>query len=262
MKQKFFLSLIWLTLFLTHSVLASDSYMKYFWQYTSAVSGGNGSEICKAVDALDSALPNPSTADEYNKLIWAVQTAASEYEKAGNYDKALYYYEKFVNYASWLEQHDNQNHAENIKLSKAVINHLTLQPEVYMATQNPSDAVYYGAKHEQYYGVFTGTCDGFYPERENAHLLYVRFFDETVESFFYMLPSRPAYLMVAWNVPNENKSDLDRINSGISDEYIIKNLKYINTLPHKVFIRFGAEINCWDMPADKAQHSKRCPAES
>ncbi|MBE6688548.1 MAG: hypothetical protein E7588_04625 [Ruminococcaceae bacterium] len=256
MKQKVILFAACLCVFLSSGVFAGEDYMKYFWAYTSAMSGGNPSEICASVDALDAALPDPSNADEYNKLIWAVQTAASEYEKAGNYDKALYYYQKFVDYAAWLQENDGQNHAENIKLSKAVINHLTLQPEIYIATKNPADAVYYGTKNEPHYGVFNGTCDGFNPESENAHLLYVRFFDETVESFFYMLPDTPSYLLVAWNVPNENKADLDRINSGTSDEYIIENLKYINTLPHKVLIRFGAEINCWDMPADKAQRDE------
>ena len=255
MKFKTLILLLTVVMTLTVSA-ASQDYMSYFWKYTAAASGGNPAEICSAVDALDAALPSPSNVDEYNKLIWAVQTAAKEYEKAGDFDKALYYYEKFVKYAEWLQQNDSQDHAENIKLTKAVIQHLDLTAQVYAATENPADAVFHGAKHEPLYGVFNGTCDGFYDSRENAHLLYVRFFDENVKDFFYMIPEKPVYLMVAWNVPHENKADLDRINSGSDDEYIISNLKYMSTLPHKVLLRFGAEINCWDMPSDKAQRDK------
>lgn len=255
MKFKIFLVLliVWLTL---AAGAREEDYMSYFWKYTAAVSGGNPAEICSAVDDLDNALPSPENTDEHNKLIWAVQTAAKEYEKAGNFDKALYYYEKFVKYAQWLQQNDSQDHAENIKLSQAVIKHLNFTMELYVATENPDDAVYHGAMYEPEYGVFNGTCNGFDSSRENAHLLYVRFFDETIKDFFYMIPKEPVYLMIAWNVPNENKTDLDRINSGNDDEYIISNLKYISTLPHKVLLRFGAEINCWDMPADKTERDE------
>lgn len=257
MKSKLLLFIFCISLLFGYaSGVCADDYMTQFWAYTSAASSGNPAEICAAVDALDAALPEPSNTDEHNKMIWAVQTAAAEYEKAGDYDKALYYYQKFVKYAGWLMTNDGQNHAENIKLSEAVIEHLTLGSEIYVECENPADAVYYGAKHEPQYGVFTGTCNGFDPINETAHLLYVRFFDETVESFEYMIPEEPIYLLVAWNVPNENKSDLDRINSGSADQYIISNLKYLSTLEHKVLIRFGAEVNCWDMPSDKAQRDE------
>ncbi len=251
MKYKLIISAVITAVVLTISAAAAD-FMPYFWKYTAAVSGGNPTEICAAVDALDKVLPQPSNIDEYNKMLWAVYTAALEYEKAGVFDKALYYYEKFVNYADWLMKNDAQEHAENIKLTNAIIQHLTMHPELYVACENPADTVYHGAKYEPVHGTFFGTCADFLPGQETAHLLYVRFFDESVSGFNYMIPDEPVYLLVAWNVPNENKSDLDRINSGDADDYIISNLNYLATLDHKVLLRFGAEVNCWDMPADKA----------
>lgn len=238
------------------TVVSAQDYMPTFWKYTKAVSDGDPAEICAAVDALDEVLPSPSNADEYNKMVWAVYIAATHYEKAENYNKALYYYEKFVRYAEWLQANDNQDHAESIKLTNAVINHLTMTPELYVACEKPTDAVYYGSKHEPRYGTFFGTCNDFLPGRETAHLLYVRFFDETVEGFRYMIPDEPVYLLVAWNVPNEDKSDLDRISSGEADDYIISNLTYLATLDNKVLLRFGAEVNCWPMSADANERSE------
>ncbi len=235
---------------------AAQDYMSYFWKYTEAASSGDPEKICNAVDALDKALPNPCDLKEHNTMIWAVLRAAKEYEISGNYDKALYYYQKFVKYAQWLQENDNQDHSENIKFTNAAINTLSLTPELYIATSQPADAVYYGAKHEPEYGVFNGSCDVYDSDHENAYLLYVRFFDETVKAFDYLIPQDAEYLMIAWNLPNENKSDLERVLSSDYDEYIISNLKYIATLEHKVLLRFGAEVNCWNIPADKAQREE------
>ncbi|MBQ9921378.1 MAG: S-layer homology domain-containing protein [Clostridia bacterium] len=235
---------------------AQPEYMPYFWKYTGAASEGDPDAILKAVNDLDAVLPNPSNVDEHNKMIWAVFKAAPICEEKGDYDKALYYYEKFVKYATYLMENDGQDFAENIKLTQAIIRHLSQTPEVYVACDEPYDVPYYGAKHEQPYGTFFGKCAEFEEGYETGHLIYVQFFNETISSFHYLFPSEPVYTMVAWNVPNENKSDLDKVNSGSWDDYIISDLKFLSTLEHKILLRFGAEVNCWDIPADKAQRDE------
>ncbi|MBQ9921856.1 MAG: hypothetical protein IJO52_06695, partial [Clostridia bacterium] len=205
MKIKTVLLFFVILVFCTAFQVSADDYMTQFWGYTAAVTDGDPVKICSAVDALDAALPSPRDANEHNKLIWAFQTAARENMKLENYDKALYYYRKFVSCAEWLQANDAQHHEENITFANAMINHLELPSELYVACEYPEDAVYYGAKNEPRYGVFNGTCNGFDTQSETAHLLYVRFFDETIESFFYMLPDEDAYLLVAWNLPHESR---------------------------------------------------------
>ncbi|MBQ9940494.1 MAG: S-layer homology domain-containing protein [Clostridia bacterium] len=251
MKNLFLLLLI-ITITAIPVIAAQPSYMSAFWKYTEAASSKNPDLICSAVDALDAALPSPSNSDEYNKMVWATFSAAKEYEIKGNFEKALYYLQKFVKYATWLQENSGQNHAESIKFANATINHLSLTPEIYVSCASPADVPYYNAKYEPRYGTFLGTCNDFDPDTETAHLVYVRFFDEQIESFSYLLPSEPVYTMIAWNFPEENKASLERVANGSADDYIISNLKYLATLPHKILLRFGAEINCWAMPSDMA----------
>lgn len=256
-KLYFIVSAVVLAVLLCLGVLAAQpDYMSYFWKYTGAASGGDPDEILTAVNNLDGVLPSPSNIDEHNKMVWAVFKAAPICEEKGDYDKALYYYEKFVKYATYLMENDGQDFAENIKLTQAIIRHLSIKPEIYVACDEPADVPYYGAKHEPRYGTFFGKCAEFEEGYETGHLIYVQFFNETISSFHYLFPDEPVYTMVAWNVPNENKADLDRVNSGSWDDYIISDLKFLSTLEHKILLRFGAEVNCWDMPADKAQRDE------
>ncbi len=195
-----------------------------------------------------------TTLGEAQANIWKSRRGGIEAEQKESFDTALVEYNKFIEYASYLEKNNGENHWENIKGISALTNHLEGTPELYVEAAKPADAKFYGAKYEPRYGAFVGKCDEFAPGKESAYLLYVRFGSETVKAFEYMLPeNKDIYLVVCWNLPNENKSDLDMVNSGSMDEYIISNLKHISSMPQKILLRFGAEVNCWDMPSDKAQ---------
>lgn len=194
------------------------------------------------------------TFDEAQNNIWKSYIAAFDYEKAGDYDLALNEYNNFISYATYLQDNAGQDHWENIKGLGAIAQHLSMKPELYVESANPADARYYGAKYEPQYGAFYGKCDTFDNENETAFLLYVRFGTEEVGGFSYMIPeNEDIYLEIAWNTPTENKQELDKINSGAMDEYMIRNLQFISTLKQKVLLRFGAEVNCWALPSEKAE---------
>ncbi len=192
--------------------------------------------------------------DEAQNNIWKAYIAAFDYEKAGDYDLALNEYNRFINYATYLQENAGQSHWENIKGLGAIANHLSMKPELYVESTNPADAKYFGAKYEPQFGAFYGKCDTFDKENETAFLLYVRFGTETIGGFSYMIPeNEDIYLEIAWNTPNQNKAELDLINSGAMDEYIVSNLQYVSTLKQKVLLRFGAEVNCWMLPSDETE---------
>ena len=219
--------------------------------YSAAVNSGDDYGICATAEELLSLFPNP-TPDEYKSVVWTYYNAALSYERIGNYDKAAYYYKKYIETAEYLQQHTSEDHTDNIKGFKSALKHIDTEPELYFASTAPKDTPYYGAKHEERYGTFTGMCNTFDPAISNAYLLYVAFFSEDISSFGYLIPSNAEYLDVAWNVPGENKNELDMIASGAYDDYIKRNISYLATLGNKVFLRFGAEVNVWDMPSDSA----------
>ena len=253
-RISFVMSVLVIAALLCLNVFSVDEqFMSHFWEYTAAASEGDPDKILAAVNVLDEILPNPSDVDGHNKMIWAVFKAAPICEEKGDFDKALYYYEKFVKYATYLMENDGQDFAENIKLTEAIIRHLSQVPEVYVACDNPADVPYYGSKHEPEYGTFFGKCAEFEEGYETGHLIYVQFFNETIASFHYLFPSEPVYTLIAWNVPNENKGDLDAINSGAWDDYVISDLKFLSTLEHKILLRFGAEGHGHRLPQGRRQ---------
>lgn len=190
------------------------------------------------------------TTAEAQSKIWTSYHAAFNALKAYDYDKTQTELQNFITYASHLEQYDGQSHWENIKSLSAIKNHLSLSPQLYVEASSPADAKYFGAKHEPEYGAFFGKCDSFAEGKETAYLLYVQFGKETISSFEYLIPKKDdLYLEIAWNLPNENKADLDKVASGSMDSYIMSNLKYVGKLKQKVLLRFGAEVNCWSLPA-------------
>lgn len=230
---------------------AADA-QSYVWAYAAAVDSGDLQAICQSVENLNAIYPNPSGVSETKTMLWPAYNAAFSYDKLGNYAKALEYYQKFIRYAEYLEANNGENHQENIKGINAIINHLMLSPQLYVEAAHPADVPYFGAKNEPASGTYFGKCDEFEAGSESAYLLYVSFFHESVEGFGYMIPQSAQYLEIAWNLPEEGKYSLDMVNSGAYDDYIISNLRYIATLPQKVLLRFGAEVNCWALPEDSA----------
>lgn len=208
------------------------------------------SAILVAVMLASGTTVSALTAQEAQSKIWTSYHAAFNALKAYDYDTTQTEIKNFITYATYLEQNDGQTHWENIKSLSAIQDHLSLSPQLYVEASSPADAKYFGAKYEPEYGAFFGKSDSYKEGKESAYLLYVRFGDEKISSFGYLIPDKKdLYLEVAWNLPNENKADLDKVASGAADGYIISNLKYLATLKQKVLLRFGAEVNCWSLPA-------------
>ncbi len=265
MKLKKIVNLLLSLTILMPSAYAADDYPKGYWaireRYVSADNSADYRGVLEAVADMENLYPNVSTTREHEVLIWPYLSASVAAEKAGYYDKAIEYSQKFINSAKLLQEKTGANHEENIKFREAILNHLTLGPEVYTDATYPADVPFHGAMYENEKGAFVGSCyDGMTGSLDGelvpGFLLYVRFFEESVESFSHMFPEKDdIYFEIAWNVYPENLYSLQRVLEPSSDEYIISNLKYISGIHENVLLRFGAEVNCWEMPADDAERA-------
>ena len=139
-----------------------------------------------------------------------------------------------------------------------------IEPEVYVHANEPADVPYYGAKNEPRAGTYVG-MSGYYDEAlSSAYLLYVRFEEEYAASFAYLLPKTEDYyqLEVAWNIDDRYTENgaieyLGAIADGSHDTYIIENLQYLASLENRgVILRFGAEVNIWDINTQYAKNGR------
>lgn len=265
MNVKKFVSLILiLTMCLSLCTMnASAGFSREFYSardfYANAVSSGDDYGICTAVARMEEFIPNPSSLEEYQAIVWAVYQAALAHERCGNYEKATEYCNKYIRYAEFIQARTGEDHSENIRGFKSLLKHIDTEPELYFASKEAHDALYYGAKYEDGYGTFNGmavspdiSADEFDKSLCNAYSLYVTFFNEDIESFAYRIPSGCKYLQLAWNVPAESRWELETVSNGGADEYIRRNLSYLATRGERVFLRFGAEVNVWEaIPGDE-----------
>ena len=228
--------------------------------YDAAAKCGDDVGICTNVEKMLALIPNPSDVAEYRSTIWAIYKAGLAYERLGNYEKAKEFYNKYIEYARWLEKEAGEDHSENIKGFQTLLDHMSLRPQLYFESYDPADALYYGAKHENIYGTFSGmgTASGEIDEDCcNAFTLYITFFNEYIADAYYRIPENLEYLQIGWNVPNENFGELESIANGSYDSYIETNLRALTERSEKVLLRFGAEVNVWSaIPSDAAQREK------
>ena len=224
--------------------------------YKAAVASGDTSAILDAVKQIEAAYPTPTTTDEYLRLLFPLLEAAKIHEREGRYGKAAEYYGKSLEYAKLLND-ENGAYIDYVNTVEMLYRHNSVTPTVYAETGDVSNIPYYGARAEEVAGCAHGMTDYFDKEFDNAQILYVRFFDEDIEPFYWQLPTDTDdyTLMIGWNVPNENTEDLTRIANGEADDYIRRNLEYLSTLKCRVLVRFGAEVNCWSsLPSSKAAY--------
>lgn len=228
--------------------------------YDAAAKCGDDVGICTNVEKMLALIPNPSDVAEYRSTIWAIYKAGLAYERLGNYEKAKEFYNKYIEYARWLEKEAGEDHSENIKGFQTLLDHMSLRPQLYFESYDPADALYYGAKYENIYGTFSGmgTASGEIDEDCcNAFTLYITFFNEYIADAYYRIPENLEYLQIGWNVPNENFGELESIANGSYDSYIETNLRALTERSEKVLLRFGAEVNVWSaIPSDAAQREK------
>lgn len=237
-------------------VTALPSSAETYWSaqaaYIEAIGIGDGNAIISAVKRIEAVYPTPSDLTEHQRLATPRINAAAAYEKMGKFPEAAEYYRKALyNIEQIRALEDSDVYFDYLNTLTSLIRHNDNVPTVYAETSDTDNIPYYGAAGEDAAGTRQGMCleygYDYDPAFHSAHLLYVQFFSEDIKDFSWLLPSNTDdyLLLVAWNLPEENKTDLDRVNSGEYDEYIIRNLQYLSTLDCDVLIRFGAEVNCW-----------------
>ncbi len=254
MKRKLISIIISLAMILPVAVIHinADTYWSAREAYIAAVENGNLDALIAAVKRIEAVYSDPTDVTAHERLCTPRIHAANAYEAKGQFAMAAEYYRRALEDVERIRALENSDRFyDYTKTLPELIRHNEKVPKVFAETSDTSNIPYYGATGEQIAGTRQGMCldtsADYDPGFHSAHLLYVHFFDEEVESFSWKLPKNTDdfLLLVAWNVPNQNQADLDRINSGEEDEYIIRNLQYLSTLECDVLIRFGAEVNCW-----------------
>lgn len=219
--------------------------------YAKARSSGNEAAILSAVKAIEKAYPKPANATQYERVAFPVYEAAKIYEARTEYDAALTYYQKFLSYITWLQMNTKANYKDHLLNIPKVIQHLSVQPEVYAATTQTVS--YTNGKYEPRRGTLFGACGAYNDTEQSAILRYVTFSvkDKQGENFedyqsTFNAAGENFYIELAWNVPHETIADLNAINNGSRDAYIQKNLSYLKGVKAKVLLRFCAEVNNWN----------------
>ena len=268
MKKTLMILLVVLSLFaISLPCAAAESYWSWQEDWTAAVDRNDGDEIIQCVKRLEAIYSNPSSETEHARLCFVLERGALEYEKKSLYPEAYSYYQKALKSYQWLNDHGT-NYYDKLLILKAQLQHLQGYFEIYATTSQPTDVPYYGAKNEPRQGTYYGMCGTWLHHNQSAYLQYVQFPTEYVDSYAgnFLDLKEDSLLEIAWNVRDENKGYetkdcLDEINSGKYDQYIIHNLKYLNSIGHKVLLRFGAEVNVWvDLPSDANGKAEYCRA--
>lgn len=124
----------------------------------------------------------------------------------------------------------------------------------------------YGAKYEPQKGVLFGEIASYtnradYKDKQtpmydqsSATIVFVRFETETFKDFDWMIKPQAEQgriLELAWNLYGEGES-LDLVLN--SRDKIVSEAKYMASLDAPVFLRFAAEMNVWEKPADAKKY--------
>ena len=260
-------SIRWIACFTLSTVLlavmpiftSAETYWAALAAYTEAVENGDDDGVIDAVRRIEAAYPAPDDAESAMRIMFPSMKVASIYESRGQFDLAAKYYARFLE-MNEITKDEGYDFSDYEKALTALYRHNGFSPTVYAETGDVNNIPYYSARSESRAGVSHGMCMTYDPELSNAYLLYATYFSEDIEDFSWQLPTdtEDFLLVAAWNVPNEDLEDLNRIVSGDSDEYMRRNLEYLSTLNCRVLLRFGAEINTWSaLPKNKNDYDLR-----
>ncbi|MEE0775690.1 MAG: S-layer homology domain-containing protein [Bacillota bacterium] len=244
---------------ISSSGMSAESYWTWQKDYNAAVNNNDGDAIIRCVKRLEAIYPNPGNETEYARLATPLERCALEYERKGIYPTAGTYYQKALVCYEWLDKHGHDYYDKLLTL-EAQTQHLKGYFELYTEVSQPADTPYYKAKNEPEKGTYYGMCSAWPDGDQSAKLQYVQFPSENMEKYKgdYSTLDKDCLIEVAWNVNSETKAQLDEINTGKYDDYIISNLRYLNDTGRKILLRFGAEVNCWsDLPASKTAAAKQ-----
>ena len=226
---------------------ADDPYWAIREEYLKAVESGDSMRIINVVKMAEALYPDLATEEQRSRIMFMIKNAANQYEKLGMFSEAAKYYQKFLDIVQKSVNEGYTTYSAYLRTIPKMVAHNSVNPRVYAVTSTASNIPYFKAKNEPVAGTNVGMCDSFNVSRDSAFLLYIVFGDQNISDFDWMIPkdNPNVVLTVAWNMKHETLDDLKEINSGKFNDYIERNLEYLNTLKCKVMIRFGTEVNCW-----------------
>lgn len=252
-----FLLALLMTVTMSIRIFANNSYWPAQAVYNSAKAAGDDAALVKAVNMIYDVYKNENSETAHNRMRTPWHEAALAYERMGMYREAGDAYAKANTSAKWLAENTTDPtvkaaNLEFMKLYERSMRYFTSEPEVYAATSQSGAAPYFGALNEPVSGTYVGMCDTYLDEAQSAMLIYAGYNRESFSSYEMYLPDtdRTYYYEAAWNVVEENEAALTSISNGSTDDYMISELKYLesytNAHPNcKILLRFGAEMNCW-----------------
>ncbi len=237
--------------------LAQASIPHAYWQYQTPF------ETARANNDYDALIPvsleiqalmeAQADSDSTRGILYNTYEAlAIAYEAKSDYENAIKYLQKQVEYAKLLGFDDAVIIAEKRILQ---INPMT---QVYALTQNTSQTVYFGAKHEPvsgaYFGRTFGTSDPM--SHESAISFYVECLEEELSGFDYLI--RPwddgtRLIQICLNMPQEGNT-LRQVMDSSSDGYLQRCMDYLATLKSPVLLRIGGEMNVFTIPTTPEEY--------
>lgn len=203
---------------------------------------------------------------EISILPSVIKNVALAYETKKEYDKAAEYYKKFLPFGKAYQKtlKGAQNQDYNFALTSAEHKAIAFSANIDLYTEIPGAAPgYRGAKYEPKNGVYFGEAFGESPagvpknkwivdrsKKNSAQLIYVLFKDESVRSYdwaFQRAKQRSDIIEVAWNLKGEGA----QLKSVLSERKLVEDTAdYLNSLNIPILLRFGAEMNIWEIPAN------------
>lgn len=230
-----------------------------FWamndRYTNALNSGDLQGIINnGKDIVDLILKEPENEQTLSVMGSRLEQIALAYEKQGDYQKAAVYFSYHADYAR------KNNWDDAVKISNAKVLQYTTDVRVFKETKEPVFSYY--AKHEPIKGVRFGvTSDSPMREqipRRSAILLYLAFGEDIKsgwnERIFKEAEENNQAIELAFNIQDEGNGIIKVLNS---QSYIKETLEYIgeySSVP--VYLRFGAEFNIWNTPADTTAYKE------
>lgn len=232
----------------------ADELPHAFWaiddQYSVAVESSDyQATITHGMQAVELLSNYPETEQIRNIMASRLDKIGIAYEHLGDYPNAAAVYSKYIPYAQKLGWDDG------VKIAAAKVKQYT--PYIRSFTYTDTPQLYYGAKNEPEKGVLFGkayTQGGSFGDA-SATLVYLEFGDSNlhwVKSALSDAKDRGLAVEIAWNFPGEG-SGLSSI--PYQNEYIKSVTSTIAEYPTvPVFVRIGAEMNVWSVPADPNEY--------
>ncbi len=229
---------------------------KTFWKtngrYVAALESGDLWGIIEnGMQTLDLLANEPENEQVLQVKGSRLEQIAIAYEKLGEYNTSADYFERYAVYAEKLGWDDA------VKICKAKV--LQYRNDVRVFTETTTPVFSNHGKLEPDKGVMFGiTSDS--PEENKAPgesmiLLYLEFGNRNfdwAEKVFNDAERKGQAIELAWNVPGEGNM-IGEV--PYQTDHIISVLKLIeshNTVP--VYIRFGAEVNIWNVRANPQEY--------